>query len=150
MSGKTKTILIILSVLGILIISGSKQMETNINYSEIGSTIYVIGQLGKPLGEIAEIQGEVIDSSETGYKNDMGKILFKVQMINGQKLTKDITITLRFFSWSGIEEPKPGDKKVYIGYESGEFTGIPPKAFDYIPAVTTTMYHFETHFQVCK
>ena len=137
-------------VLGIVIVIGSKQMETSVNYTDLGVNVPVIGVLGRPLGEIAEVQGEVIDSSETGYKDDSGKILFRVKMINGVSLDKDKVVALRFFPWSGIEEPKPGDKKVFIGYESGEFTGIPPKAFDYIPAVTTTMYHFDTYFQVCK
>ena len=45
-----------------------------------------------------------------------------------------------------LEKPKVGNKFKYIGYETGGFTGVPEKTFDYMPAIATTGYYFTTDF----
>jgi len=134
----------------IFLLTGCEKMINKINYFDIGEKVEIIGALNKPIGEIVTIEGVIIDETYTKRKGDSGKVLLKVQSIDGGKQEKAIIIPIKIFQWSNINEPKINDYKKYIGYETGETRGIPREAFDYMPQVTTEGFHFTTYFQICK
>lgn len=132
-----------------LLTAGNRTIN-EINYSDIAGRVKIIGTLNRPIGEIVTVQGFIIDGTDTGKKGDVGKILLKVQWINGRKVQKGVNLPIKIFHWSAIHTPKVNEHKKYIGYETGEMSGIPIRAFDYMPRVTTEDFHFSTYFQICK
>ena len=123
---------------------------SEINYSDIAGRIKIIGTLNRPIGEIVTVQGVITDGTDTGKKGDAGKVLLKVQRINGRKVRKRVNLPIKIFHWTAINTPKVNEQKKYIGYETGEMSGIPARAFEYMPRVTTENFHFSTYFQICK
>ncbi|MCK4667882.1 hypothetical protein KAU33_14090 [Candidatus Dependentiae bacterium] len=134
----------------ILIVIGSKKMVIKVNYLDLGGDIQIIGSLNKPLGEILTVEGIIVDDTYTKRKSDSGKLLLKVESINGEKISNEIIISFSAFKWVSIKEVKVDDYKKFIGYETGAMTGIPEKAFEYMPQVATEGFHFSTYFQICK
>ena len=151
MKEQLKVILLAFFIITLIFLSiGCSTMINEINYFDILNKVNIIGALNIPIGEIVTIEGVIIDDTYTKAKSDLGKVLLKVQSINGKKLEEEIIIQINIFVWSNINEPEVNDYKKYIGYETGEMRGIPYKAFDYMPQVTTEEFHFTTYFQVCK
>ncbi len=106
--------------------------------------------LGPEFGKTIEIEGKIVDDTDTRYKEDVGKELIEVYRVDDVKLTKPVVIELSNFSFTRIEIPTRGTKVRFRGYETGEFTGIPMKAFKDIPSVATAKFHFESRFQITK
>ncbi len=119
-----------------------------INYYELTNGIKIKGSLGYNLGEIITIHGVCI-KDETAKAN-LERILLKVEKINNKTLLKPIIISYKIPAF--IKTKKPCSKKHfnYTGYESGAFSGIPQRAFNYIPFVTTTDFQFNTFFVILK
>lgn len=134
----------------ILVVVGGKKMVTKVNYMDLGGEIQIIGSLNKPLGEILTVEGIIVDDTYTKRKSDSGKLLLKIESINGEKISNEIIIPFSTFKWVSIKDVKVDDYKKFIGYETGEMTGIPEKAFDYMPQVATEGFQFSTYFQICK
>lgn len=101
-----------------------------------------------PLGQVVEIEGQVIDGSTTKMRQYEGVQLLEVRSVGGKKL--EAPKRLRFH-WHSLA--KSADLKGQVklaGYESGEYTGIPDKAFDYVPRAASTGFQFESHFILLK
>src|ERR1700730_17149750 len=93
----------------------------------------VIGSLERPLGEVITIEGIVADENYTRRKADAGELLLRVQDVNGQPLKRAVIVPSHPFQDADITNRSAGTKFKYIGYEPGCFSGIPEKAFDYVP-----------------
>jgi hypothetical protein len=132
------------------LLTAGNRMINKIIYSDIAGRVKIIGTLNKPIGEIVTVEGVIIDGTDTREKGDAGKVLLKVQWINGKKLQKGVNLPVKIFQWSAIHTPKVNEHKKYIGYETGAMSGIPRRAFNYMPQVTTEDFHFSTYFQICK
>jgi hypothetical protein len=109
----------------------------------------VVGSLGHPLGTIVTIEGEVADGSYTNLRKDEGLTLLRVHAVNGEKLAGE-----RIFQFDSlldrVRTPEVGTRFNFTGYETGGFTGIPTKAFDYVGLVQSTGYGFTTDFIVLR
>lgn len=121
-----------------------------INYAMLNDNVRIVGSLGSFLGEIITVEGIVIDGSRRRIKSETGKTLLKVVTVNGKKLEEPVIIPFSIFKWTDVKMPKVNDPFTFIGYESGEMAGIPQKAFQYMPQVATTDYHFFVYFQICS
>ena len=130
-----------------MIISCGKN-EEKMHYSDNTVKNGIIGVLGRPLGTIIEIEGQ-LDPGE-GAKADMDKILFRVQKLDGEELDRTIVLPVETFSWMSVASPGEGEIVKYLGYETGGMSGIPEEAFAHMPYVTTTAYHFSLYFQIIK
>jgi len=108
------------------------------------------GKLGADFGKMIEIQGKIVDDRDTRMRAHMGKKLLQVQSVAGEKLETPVILKLQVFSFTDIKIPPRGTMVKFRGYETGGFTGIPHEAFDDIPRVATTEFHFDTWFQVTK
>jgi hypothetical protein len=123
-----------------------------------GQTIYaakldprkIVGYLGHSLGEIITIEGVTADETYTRKKADTGHLLLRVQAVNGKRLKREVVMYVSVFEAVSIKDRSPGIKFKYIGYETGEFSGTPEKAFEYVPRVATTGYSFTTSFMVLR
>ena len=127
----------------------AKSHMKSIHVSELNLN-KVIGYLGHPLGEIVTIEGIAADGNDTRQKADTGELLLRVQGVNGKPLKREVI--LHFFPFQGvpIKNPSVGAKFRYIGYETGGFSGVPEKAFDYVPQAATTGHYFSTSFVVLR
>jgi hypothetical protein len=109
----------------------------------------VIGRLGHPLGTIVVVEGVVADGSYTKAKADDGHTLLRVQGVNEKRLAEE-----QVFHFGSllerVEKPKAGATYKFSGYETGGFTGLPTKAFDYVGLIASTDYGFTTDFVVLR
>ena len=110
----------------------------------------VIGSLGYALGEVVIIEGVIADENYTKRKADAGKFLLRVQAVNGKALKEEAVFEFSPFSGVGIRNPVVGARFKYTGYETGGFSGVPDRAFDYVPRVPTTGYYFSTSFVILR
>ena len=140
----------LISILSFFSIFSFSKNKNIIHYSGLGNSHLVIGSLGEPLGKIITIEGIIIDGDDTRMKENSGKLLLKVELVNGNKLKKSVTIDYRTFNWAKVKDMTVNKRFKYIGYESGDMTGIPYDAFKYIPMVATRSYGFSVYFQICK
>jgi len=108
----------------------------------------VIGVLGVPLGKVVTIEGEVVDGTKLRAKALDGLALFQVRLVNGQKLTELPVIRFRWFTTA--EAKKLNGRVQLVGYETGQFVGVPGEAFLHIEPVATEGFHFESSFVILK
>jgi hypothetical protein len=149
---------IILSLSSLIAIINSQtttaQQRTDTNSDSIHiSTLNlskVIGYLGYALGEVVIIEGVVADENYTKRKDDAGKLLLRVQIVNGKPLKDEAIFDFSPFLGADVKKPLVGARFKYTGYETGGFSGIPEKAFDYVPQVATTGYYFSTSFVILR
>jgi hypothetical protein len=124
--------------------------DSTIHYTDLNKTVHITGSLGRPLGEILNIKGKIIENNLWKPTSVMEELLLEVSIVDREPLPKQVLIPFTIFSWCECETPEPGKPFHYIGYETGEMTGIPNKAFDYIPQVSTKDFGFSVYFQVCR
>jgi hypothetical protein len=106
--------------------------------------------LGAEFGKMIEIEGKIVDDTDTRLRSHLGKSLIEVSRVNGLELKESQIMELFVFSFTDITIPVRGTKVRFRGYETGGFTGIPQEAFDDIPLVASTNHHFESQFQITK
>ena len=107
-------------------------------------------KLGAKFGEIIEIEGIVVGDDEPRMKKHASADLIRVLNVSDRKLEDSILIEFLTFGFAPIDIPEGGTLVRLKGYETGGFRGIPQKAFDDIPTVATTGFHFESLFQAIK
>ena len=110
----------------------------------------VIGSLGRALGEVVTVEGEIADGSDTRRKADEGKLLLRVRAVNGRPLKPEVVLDFSPFPSAEIRNPAAGAAFKYTGYETGGFSGVPEAAFKYAARVATAGYHFTTSFVILR
>jgi hypothetical protein len=108
----------------------------------------VIGLLAVPLGKVVTIDGEVVDGATLRMKAFDGVLLLQVSTVDGQKLPEPCAIRFGWFATADAKKLK-GRVKL-VGYETGQFTGVPGDAFQHIAPVASQKFHFESSFVVLK
>ena len=108
----------------------------------------VVGKLTVPLGKVVSIEGEIIDGTQPRAKSLDGVLLLQVRSVNGQKLMEPCVLVARWFPTA--DSRKLIGRVKLVGYESGEFTGVPVDAFSHILPVASEDFHFESFFVVLK
>lgn len=110
----------------------------------------LIGQLGKPLGTMLTVQGNIVDKLSKGYNNGLNLL---VQNINDSSIQELITIPLSPNFGNFGEKPLPklekGSTYRLRAYETGEFVGVPTKASEeaYM-IIQTSGFHFQNRLIV--
>ena len=137
----------------------------------------VIGELGLPLGTIAEIEAEMISGSSLRIKGYESLYLLKVTHVDGKKLNKPplMRFNAPLFAPAklpngpfALYEMRTGAKaksltdsqeaeleKGYVGktfrlvaYEQGCFRGIPHKLPEDVPVWADSVFHFATSLTI--
>ena len=100
-----------------------------IQVADIGNKVILIGRLGKPLGTLATIDGQLISEPKQG-KSGQVTAAFRVNKVNGQPLEKAQLVGLAFRASAGIPPVHANEMIQLSGYESGAFIGTPDNARD--------------------
>jgi hypothetical protein len=140
--------IVIIPFLVIIFITTCQSTPKKVGYQELNRSTFIIGSLGKPLGEIIRIEGTIISGDNPGGKYTVGKKLLKVTKVNQKPLKKAVIIPHSVFPWVDVKEVSPNDNFRYIGYETGGMAGIPMEAFKHMPAAATHDFSFTIRFQV--
>jgi hypothetical protein len=141
--------LVIAIMLCVIGTSLSLQAE-EIQVSDIGSKVILIGRLGKPLGTIATVDGQLI-SEPTRGKSGQVTAAFRVNKVNGKPLEKAQIVGLIFRASAGIP-PIHTDEIIQLsGYKSGAFVGTPDDARDMLGRDASPLdWKFQTTIHVIK
>ncbi|HTR43343.1 MAG TPA: hypothetical protein VMH87_17155 [Pseudomonadales bacterium] len=92
--------------------------------TDIGGSVTLIGKLGKPLGTLAKVEGQMISDPKQSRSGQI-TAAFRVMKVDGQKLPKAQTIGLMFRSSQGMPAVHAQDLVQLNGYEAGTFVGTP-------------------------
>jgi hypothetical protein len=138
------------TILCFILFTSCMQGDRTMHYTDINKSVRIRGALGRPLGEILNIRGKIIENNLWKPTSAMEELLLEVSIVDGEPLTKPVLLPFTIFPWCGCETPEPLEPFHYIGYETGEMTGIPSGAFDYMPRVAARDFGFTVYFQVCS
>ena len=81
-----------------------------------------IGLLGHPVGTVVRVTGVCVDGEMTRLKQYDGKILLRVQAVNGRELPEPVDFVYDRAA-DGVSKPKPGERFDYTVHEFGSFDG---------------------------
>jgi hypothetical protein len=111
---------------------GSVAAQTNqppiqINATEIGSRIQVIGKLGKPLGTTMKVRARGIAAPAVQLDKDAyWTHMVYVEAVDGKQLPKPVMLEWTvWFIGERLVIPKPTETIELLAFESGGFTGSP-------------------------
>jgi hypothetical protein len=108
-----------------------------------------MGELGQTLGKVTTISG-VISQAALGAKASNLDLVLSIKAVNDLPLPKPVVMKFQIFETAKVVKPFLGQTFRYVGYETGGFRGVPAEAFKWVPAVSTTEYHFQTVYQILK
>lgn len=117
---------------------------------DLGRSI-AVGRLGQPLGKVMRVEGAAVESNYPRSKGQDNTLFFRVTAVEGRALPQPVVIELGFFSSDISQELPPGERRTFIGYETGQFSGLPDAAGQHLSAIpATTGYGFTTELVVLK
>jgi hypothetical protein len=117
------------AVLLLFIITNSLVLRAEeIQVSDIGGRVTLIGRLGKPLGTVVtNIEGQLISEPKQG-KSGQITAAFRLSKIDGKVLAKTQVVGLIFRISGGIPNVHANEIVKFSGYESAAFIGTPEAA----------------------
>lgn len=111
----------------------------------------VIGMLGQPLGTVATIEGDVVDGSTIRIKDLSGKPVLQVARVNGQPVESKPVLQFNWFrDRSTNVAPKIGNRFAYVAYEVGHFSGVPDESFKYVGTSASLGFRFRTELVLLR
>ena len=135
----------IIAILLMATASYGDEVSQNVKASSISSgKVRIIGRLGLPLGTVFRVEGLYVDGSELRTKAYDHVILLKVIKVNDSGLKDSTILRLKELGGRATGKIEIGGKFVGFAYETGDYLGVPPEAWKYVPSMTTTSYSFET------
>jgi len=121
-----------------------------IQVSDIGSKVILIGRLGKPLGTVATVDGQLISEPKQG-KDGQVIAAFRVNKVDGKPLEKAQIVGLIFRASAGISPVHANEIVQLSGYESGAFIGTPDGAREMLGKDASPLdWKFQTTIHVIK
>lgn len=103
--------------------------------------VIILGRLGNPMGKIVRVEGI---NPPDGPKFS-GASHFLVDTVDGKKLQEPCLVEFR-----GANEQHPGERHVFIGYETAGFASEPSGVAKYTGKSPQAGYAFRTEFLVIK
>lgn len=124
------------------------QREPPISFEELASR-GVQGRLGLPLGTIVEISGTNIANTLKDKSSSSWPYLLRIETINGNVLREPVLFfPVDLDRSKQAASPRIGDRFRWIAYETGQYSGVPDKLFNYVPAYADKGFGFETRLSV--
>ena len=118
--------------------------------SDFGSKVTLIGRLGKPVGTVTTVEGQLVSEPKLGKS---GKITaaFRPSKVEGKPLEASQVIALSFPVSAGLPPVHANDIVRLSGYEGGSFIGTPAAAREPLGADASPFpWKFESAFTVIK
>ena len=111
-----------------------------------------VGYLGVPLGTVVRVTGEAFDGASTRRKADDGKLLLRIETVNGKALKPSVVFDF-LRAPATLKKPSPGDKFDFYVHEYGEFDGVVtlPKELgigDFDVAVANDGFYYRRHLKI--
>ena len=100
-----------------------------VRVDDFGDSVVVIGKLGKPLGTIANVEGQVISDPKQGRSGQISAAL-RISKVDDERLPKGKIVGLVFRLSQGMPAIHAHDFVQLTCYESGAFVGTPDAARD--------------------
>jgi hypothetical protein len=125
----------------IAVAQGQSSTSRSVNVQELENGVQIIGLLGLPLGELASIEGQIVQSGMKGTDS-----LIKVDRINGKSVSNSLLMKFAVWQWGNLanRELQVGPKLRIRAYETGGMTGIPIEAMKETVFVQAESWRFET------
>ena len=122
-----------------------------IQVSDIGGQVTLIGRLGKPVGTvITSIEGQLISEPKLG-KSGQVTAAIRVSNVDGKALAKAQVVALIFRVSEGMPNVHGYDIIKFSGYEAGAFIGTPEAARDALGKDASPLaWKFESTIHVIK
>lgn len=116
----------------------------DVQVADFGSSVTLIGKLGKPLGTVATVEGQMISDPKVGRSGQITAAL-RVMKVDGQQLPKAQTVGLMFRHSQGAPAVHAHDMVTLTGFEAGAFVGTPDAARDQMGADASPLdWQFES------
>jgi hypothetical protein len=139
-------IAIMLCVIGASLFLQAEEIQVG----DIGNKVILIGRLGKPLGTVATIDGQLISEPKQG-KSGQITAAFRVNKVDGKPLEKAQIVGLAFRASAGIPSVHANEIVQLSGYEGGAFIGTPDDARDILGKDASPLdWKFQTTIYVIK
>ena len=124
--------------LTIVCILAKSQIRKGVSFPSDSNEIKLKTELGIPFGTVCKLEVETYAGDKLLWKAYSGVYLLKVNSINGKRINDtlilrytDETETLSDAQIAKTEKKYPTKKITIMAYETGQFSGIPEKYFDY-------------------
>lgn len=133
---------VLLASIGFL--EGQESKEKPVPVEQL-DTNGVVGRLGLRLGQVFQMEGEIVSGDETGAKADQGILLLKITSVAGKSQDRQLLFP---FSPPAGARIGVGTKLKFQGYETGGFTGLPKNPPPESPSVAGPAFHFESRIVI--
>lgn len=122
-----------------------------VQVSDIGGGVTLIGRLGKPMGTVVtNIQGQLISEPKQG-KSGLVTAALRVSKVDGKALPKAQVVGVVFRLSEGMPSVHANDIVKFSGYESGSFIGTPDAAREALGKDASPLdWKFESTVHVIK
>src|ERR1700677_2785937 len=120
---------LIFAILAWSIVTSYSLQAEEVRVDDFGDNVTIIGKLGKPLGTIASVEGQLVSESKQGRSGQISAALY-VSKVDDQRLPKGKAVGLIFRFSQGMPAIHAHDLIKLTGYESGAFVGTPDAARD--------------------
>jgi hypothetical protein len=138
---------VVISILLCGIATSQFLQAEEVHVGDIGGKLTLIGRLGKPLGVIAAVDGQLVSEPRQG-KSGTVTAAFRVNKVDGKPLEKGQIVGLVFRA----STPFHADELLHLsGYEGGAFVGTPDEARGLLGREASPLpWHFESTIRVIK
>lgn len=140
-----------LALLFVIISYSSDLRAEEVQVSDIGGKVTLIGRLGKPIGTVfTSIEGQLVTEPKKGSTGHF-TAAFRVSKVDGKALAKSQIVGLMFRPSEGMPKVRVNDVLKLSGYESGVFIGTPEAAREALGKDTSPVdWKFESTVHVIK
>lgn len=140
------------AVVLLCVITSSPVLKADeIQVSDLGGQVTLIGRLGKPVGTvIADIEGQLISEPQ---QSKSGKVTAAIRLnkVDGKALAKAQVVGLEFRASGGMPQAHANDIIRFSGYEGGAFIGTPEAARESLGSDASPLeWKFESVVRVIK
>lgn len=114
--------------------------------------VVITGRLGLALGAIVKVTGTFVDGTATRAKALEGRVLLRVETVDGRVLAEPVESL--YVDESGsygekhLRKQLPSSPKTVFVYETGGFSGIPADLFKYKLPSAGRSFGFATHLVI--
>jgi hypothetical protein len=122
----------------------------DVQVSDFGGKVTLIGRLGKPVGTVAIAEGQIMSEPKLA-KTGRSTAVLHVTKVDGQTLAAEQSVAVVFPASVSVSLIHANQVVRLSGYEGGAFIGTPAAAREQMGADASSLsWKFESTFNVIK